>query len=282
MPKPEPSPNRDILRVPGLEIITSAGRAPSAAPIVLVHGAWHTASCWNEGFMARLAVGGDVHAMSLRGHGASDGRHRLRVTRIRDYVEDLRRVVEALDRAPILVGHSMGGYIVRKFLESTPEVRGAVLLAPVPRHGAARITWQFLRADPIGWLNALRTLSLWPLVSTSAKARAMFLSGSAPDPDAERLHVLLQDESFAAYLDLLGFDPCRPVPPALPILVRAAEEDALFSRRQIADVARACGTVAEFFPGMAHDMMLEAGWELVADRVAAWIRRVEKGVLDRR
>lgn len=223
--------------------------------------------------MERLAArGGDVHAMSQRGHGGSDSRKRLRFTRIRDYVEDLRRMVEAIDAVPVLVGHSMGAYVIWKYLEKGPGVAAAVLLTPVPPHGAASITWRFLRTDPLGGVAALRNLSLWSLTSTPAKARAMFLSGSIPDRDAVHQHARLQDESFRAYLDLLGLDRCRTVPPAVPILVLGAENDALFTRRQIDGVARACNTAAEFFPGMAHDMMLEPGWECVADRVAECVR----------
>jgi hypothetical protein len=36
-------------------------------------------------------------------------------------------------------------------------------------------------------------------------------------------------------------------------------------------MARAYGTQAEFFPNMAHNMMLEAGWQSVADRMLAWL-----------
>ena len=32
----------------------------------------------------------------------------------------------------------------------------------------------------------------------------------------------------------------------------------------------------EFFPNMAHDMMLEPGWQKVAERIIAWLK--EKGL----
>jgi hypothetical protein len=35
--------------------------------------------------------------------------------------------------------------------------------------------------------------------------------------------------------------------------------------------ARAYGTQADFFPSMAHDMMLEAGWKSVAERILSWL-----------
>jgi len=56
-----------------------------------------------------------------------------------------------------------------------------------------------------------------------------------------------------------------------PILVTGAADDRLVSREEIEATARAYRTQAEIFPGMAHDMMLEAGWQAVADRILAWL-----------
>lgn len=55
-----------------------------------------------------------------------------------------------------------------------------------------------------------------------------------------------------------------------PILVLAAKGDAVFSVAEEQKTALAYGTQAEIFE-MAHDMMLEPGWEKVAARIAEWV-----------
>jgi hypothetical protein len=41
--------------------------------------------------------------------------------------------------------------------------------------------------------------------------------------------------------------------------------------RMVQRTARIYGTDAEIFPGIAHDVMLEAGWETVAKRILEWL-----------
>ena len=254
---------------PRIEVL-SRGTDSARPPLLLVHGAWHAAWCWVEGFLDHLAAQGrEVHALSLRRYGGSDGHDRLRRTRVRDYVNDVAQVAGSLPRPPILVGHSMGAFIVQKYLE-TGTAAGAVLLAPMPHYGFASTAIRFLLNDPIGVLKANLSGSLKPVISTPGKARRLFFSARMPDHEVERHFVRLQDEAFLAYLDVMCLDLCKPSRVTTPILVLGAEDDAIFTRRQVEAVARAHRTTAEFVPDMAHDMMLEKGWEAVATRIGGW------------
>ena len=59
-----------------LELIKSEPvSAAHPTPILFVHGMWHGAWCWAEHFLPYFAQHGyDSYALSLRGHGASEGR----------------------------------------------------------------------------------------------------------------------------------------------------------------------------------------------------------------
>ncbi|MBN1137273.1 MAG: alpha/beta hydrolase, partial [Anaerolineae bacterium] len=56
-----------------------------------------------------------------------------------------------------------------------------------------------------------------------------------------------------------------------PLLVLGAADDRLISPSEVEATAQAYGVRAEFFPNMAHDMMLEDGWQMVADRILGWL-----------
>ena len=84
--------------------------------------------------------------------------------------------------------------------------------------------------------------------------------------------LVLQDESFLALLDMLVVR-AHPARAGVPVLVLGAERDGIVSVEEVHRTARAYGAQAEIFPGMGHNMMLEAGWQRVVDRVDAWVRR---------
>lgn len=59
-------------------------------------------------------------------------------------------------------------------------------------------------------------------------------------------------------------------------LVLGAGADTLISPTEVEATARAYQTEAERFPGMGHAMMLDVGWQEVADRILAWL--AERGL----
>jgi pimeloyl-ACP methyl ester carboxylesterase len=256
-----------------LEIITQEPQtSPRSTPILFVHGAWHGAWCWAERFLPYFAEHGYVsHTMSLRGHGTSEGRERLRFARIADYVADVGQVVNRLPTPPVLVGHSMGGLIAQKYLE-THSVPAAVLLASVPVKGVLKTTLRIARRHPLAFLRANLTWSLYPIIGTPSLTREAFFSADMPIENLNRYFDRMQDESYFAFLDMLVLNLPRPERVNVPLLVLGAANDTIFHTDEVEATARAYHTRAEIFPEMAHDMMLEEGWQSVADCILDWLR----------
>jgi pimeloyl-ACP methyl ester carboxylesterase len=242
-----------------------------AAPLLFVHGAMHGAWCWDVHFLGYFARHGYAsHAVDLRGHGSSEGRERLRWTRIADFVEDLAETVERLPSPPILVGHSMGGFIIQRYLEDH-DVPGAVLLSSPSPSGLLPTALRNARRHPLAFAKVNLTLSLIPLVSTPALAREAFFSPDLPEDELRVYWGRMQDDSYLAYLDMVALALPRPRKVHTPLLVLGAERDNMLARREIEATARAYHTQAHILPGVAHNSMLELRWETVAGRILAWL-----------
>jgi pimeloyl-ACP methyl ester carboxylesterase len=242
------------------------------APLLFVHGAWHGAWCWDEHFLDFFADRGYAcYAPSLRGHGASPCRERLRWTSVQEYVGDVAETAAQLPTQPVLVGHSMGGFVIQKYLERHTAA-GAILVAPVPPTGVLRATLHIARRHPIEFVRVHASLRLAPLVATPALVRDLFFSASTPDERVNTYQQRVQDESYRAFLDMLALDLVKTKQVnRVPMLVLGAEDDTIVSERQIRRTAAVYGTDAEIFRDMAHDMMLEPGWQAVAERIDGWL-----------
>ena len=78
------------------------------ATVVLVHGAWHGAWCWERVVEGLTGVGVPAVAVDLPGHGADPGA-------LGDLHADAARVRQVLDEQDgpvVLVGHSYGGAVI--------------------------------------------------------------------------------------------------------------------------------------------------------------------------
>lgn len=209
-------------------------------------------------------------AVSLRGHGKSSLRQRLRGCSGADYVDDIRSVARILPTAPVLIGHSMGGYVVQKYLESSAAPAG-ILLAAMSARGALCMSLRQFKRYP--WFMSKFTVTgrLLSLFDAPEHAREFLFSAATPDADIVRYAALLQEESQRAILDGMIFKVARPKRITTPLLVLGAEHDGTFTVSEQRALARACGTIAEIVPGMGHNMMLEPGWDAVAERIHAWL-----------
>lgn len=245
----------------------------SATPILFVHGAWHAAWCWDEYFLPYFAQHGYAsYALSLRGHGSSQGEERLRWWRIADYVADVAQVAASLPAPPIIVGHSAGGFIVQKYLE-THQAPAAVLLASVAPSGALPIVLSMAARHPLVFLRAMPALDMQRLIGTPALCREWLFSAGMPADQVAEFTARMQNESFLAFLDMSLFRLVRRAKIHTPLRVLGTQGDRLTPPRTIEATARAFGTQAQIFPGMAHDMMLETGWEEVAASILAWLQQ---------
>jgi alpha-beta hydrolase superfamily lysophospholipase len=123
-------------------------------------------------------------------------------------------------------------------------------------------------------MKANLTMSMLPMVSTPKLAQEALFSVDMQEDKVRSYFSLLQDESYRAYLDMMGLSLPRPERISTPILVMGAADDRLISPSEVEATARAYQTQAVMLPDIAHDMMLEAGWRAVADRILIWLNEL--------
>jgi pimeloyl-ACP methyl ester carboxylesterase len=106
----------------------SKGRPGSARPsVVLVHGAWHAAWCWQRVVTALAAAGVTAIAVDLPGRGSD---HRP----LGDLHADAARLTRVLDEVGgqiVLAGHSYGGAVITE-AGCHPAVAHLVYVAGLP------------------------------------------------------------------------------------------------------------------------------------------------------
>jgi hypothetical protein len=124
---------------------------------------------------------------------------------------------------------------------------------------------------PLFFLKANATLKLYPIVGTPELTREAFFIADRPEEKVSAYFDHIQIESYRGKLDMMLLKLPRPGLVKTLMLVLGAAYDTIFSHGETKASAKIYRTQAEIFPDMAHDMMLETGWQLEDDRILGWL-----------
>lgn len=241
-------------------------------PLLFVHGTGHAAWCWDENFLPFFAAKGfSSHAVSLRGHGTSEGREKLKWTSIADYVEDVFQVASELPKPPVVIGHSLGGLVVQKYLEKHPAPAG-ILVAPSPVEGMFWSGVKIQMRNPLLMAKVSIKQDYAVMFSTPKLAKKFLFSVDADEAKVSEYVERFGRESYLAALEMIYNLP-KPNKIKVPLLVVGGESDALIAPAKFEKTARAYNGDCKIFPKMAHNMMLERDWRMVADFMIEWLER---------
>lgn len=257
--------------VAGLEVLSCLpATAGSQPPLLFVHGAFAGGWMWTETLMPHLAAAGyPCHALSLRGHGASAGREQIDWHSIADYVDDVKTVIDWLPEAPVVIGHSMGGFVVQKLLEHR-RVPAVALLCSVPPQGLIAAQFHLLLQKPQLFLEINRIMA--GEYTDIATLREALFSGNADTAMLEDWLAKMQTESQRALWDMSMFNlPNLYAMHRPPMLIVGAEDDVLVPAFLVQTTAHTYGEHAHLFRGMGHAVTHEKDWPLVAALLENWL-----------
>ncbi|CAA7619897.1 alpha/beta hydrolase [Magnetospirillum sp. SS-4] len=261
-----------------LELLSCRPSAPTPATrptILFVHGSYCGAWVWAEHFMPFFAEAGFPSlAVSLRGHGDSEGR--FNSATLDDYVADVHAAMDHVDGNCILIGHSLGGLVVQHCLAAGPAagVGAAVLLSSVPPSGLASSALHLSLFSPDVYMQLGILQSIGPSAVKSEVIRRALFSDATPAEAVAHLMPRFQQESHAICVELIN--PARPRLPhpsnRPPILVLGGDRDVLVPGFALFETAAYFGADLEIMADAPHGLMLDAAWwRPAADKTLAWL-----------
>jgi pimeloyl-ACP methyl ester carboxylesterase len=174
------------------------------ARFVLVHGSWQGAWCWREVLPLLAAKGHEAIAFDLPGHGKD--RTPLETVTFQQYVDCTLEAVNAANDRSILVGHSMGGAIIRQAAGFAPDrIRALVSVAALLPPRSATMLSFVAGFDPeylaqILWAPDRRSARISP------EGVSRFLCSGCPAAVVESVLPLMTAEPVAPYETPLFFN----------------------------------------------------------------------------
>ncbi len=239
-------------------------------PLLFQHGAWHGAWCWQQWMDYFASLGYEVHAISLPAHGKSSfNKKHINFYNFKDYVSTLASQIETISPPPVVIGHSLGGAILQKYLENH-QLPGAVLLASLPSTGMFQMTRRLFRRNPMSIITGQLKLNLYDWVKTPELAHDLFLN-SKTEIDIVAFQKKLVRETANGLPLMVPFAKVNPA--KSPVFVIAGEKDAIFTVDEEKITAEKYGAKYIVIEGQAHNLMMESAWKQVADLIDNWITR---------
>jgi pimeloyl-ACP methyl ester carboxylesterase len=253
--------------------------------VVFIHGAWVGPRCWDRWVRLYEAQGlrcvappwpyDDRPYDELR--RAPDPA--LAAVGVPEIVDHYARIVSALPRKPLLIGHSFGGLVVQLLVSRGLGAAG-VAINPGPPRGVLPTPRALVTAAPVllAWRGWRRILSMtYPQFVAGfvhelpeRQRRAAYEEHVLPTPGRPYFQAAFAPFHRATEVDFRRADRA-------PLLITAGERDRTAPpamNRANARAYRRSPATTDFhlFPKRSHWIIDEPGWEEVAEHALGWAR----------
>ncbi len=237
--------------------------------LLFIHGA--QAGAWTfEYFLDYFeSKGFECYALSLRGHGKSEGYEMIDTFGLDDYVSDVLSVVSKLNSKPILIGHSMGGAIVQRYVRDYQDtIDSAILLSSAVYGGIDQDSpLGMFFSDSKSFLRKLRNEHKDQKITLETLMRKVVLSPRFSEPEISEIRQLLTKESKRVKEDLMK--PFLPYDFKLNIKVHVigSKDDLIVGLDDIYKTAKGLHTKPMILSELCHFLTIDPNWIKVAEAI---------------
>ncbi len=243
--------------------------------LLFIHGICTGAWVWEQSFLPYFAgLGYESYALSLRGHGKSEGREKVRQFELGDFADDVDWAVKQIGAPAVLIGHSLGGAVVQNYVKRGGKAAGIVLFCAVPPHGLLRASAAMLTHNP-ALAHALRKVLLSGLNAANLDVIQSGLFSHPPTPELHRLlFERMDDIAETASRQAIGWAPFAPLPWAMPkLLVIGGDSDWFVPQGCVRLTAIYYGVRSVIVKNGAHAIMMDRNWRDAAEPIAQWLEK---------
>lgn len=255
-------------------------------PVVLIHGLWLHATSWTPWLEHFAAAGYDPVAPGWPGEPDTVAEARalpdlVSNTSIDDAAAHFAKIIDSLDTAPVVVGHSFGGLVAEKLLGQGIG-RAAVAIDPAQIKGVLPLPLAQLRSafpalgNPA---NLHRAVSLTPAqfrfafgnALSEEESERLYETWAVPAPARPLFQAAAANFSLHSQAEVDTTNATRG--PLLLISGTADHTVPDVSTRSTLKQYRRSGAVTELkqLEGRGHSLTIDHGWKDVADAALQWL-----------
>ena len=258
--------------------------------IVFIHGAWVTSLSW-ENFISYFEGKGykciapewpyrDASVQELKENTPAE----LAEIGALELTDHYETIIRAMDEAPILIGHSLGGLIVQKLLDRGVGLAGIGLDSVAPE-GVIGVDWTVLKANSsvlFKWMG-------WEKVQTMTLAEFQYaFANDFPQDQQENFYeryVVPESGRVFFQIAFAQLDPHHATRVDFknnersPLLLIAGEKDHLVPAhvtKSNFEHYKHSTAKTDFveFAGRTHLLMAQKGWEEIAAYIDSWVAQL--------
>jgi non-heme chloroperoxidase len=262
--------------------------ASGRQPVVFVHGLWLLHSSWDawraffeeNGYTTVAVDWPDDPATYAEAHAHPEVFAKKSVGQVADHVEE---VVRALDRKPIVIGHSFGG-LLAQIIAGRGLALASVAIDPASSRGVLPLPFTALKAsfpvlgNPANYGRAV-TLTFdqfrygFANAVSEEEAHRLYETYHVPAPGRPLFQAATANLDFTTEAKADKRNPDRG-----PMLLVSGGRDNIVPWK-LANAAcklqrkNAAATEIEEIPGVGHSLVIDAGWETVAKTALAFLEK---------